>query len=222
MRLPECTINLPDCSLWRAVERLAPLTGRDPVPEHKASRFRFEPDKFGAADLNPQRSDLVRPPRVRECSLQFEATIAGCYQLAEGGFCVEREWFASTPCRRSSSPVLTTLTLEPGSRCCTSFGITLREGTSSARRSVPRPNEGAVCAPSSRSVSGRIRRLAPRGSTSLRNPRAAGCASLRRGRDMPTTRSATWRPREGWYSSASSACRGLCHPGQPSRVSLRS
>jgi flavin reductase (DIM6/NTAB) family NADH-FMN oxidoreductase RutF len=88
-RLGECTISLPDASLWQAVERLAPLTGRDPVPEYKASRFRFEPDKFRAAGLTPQSSDLVAPPRVRECALQFEATIAALHRLTEGAFCVE-------------------------------------------------------------------------------------------------------------------------------------
>jgi flavin reductase (DIM6/NTAB) family NADH-FMN oxidoreductase RutF len=41
-RLPECTINLPAASHWRAVERLAPLTGRNPVPESKTSQFSFE------------------------------------------------------------------------------------------------------------------------------------------------------------------------------------
>jgi flavin reductase (DIM6/NTAB) family NADH-FMN oxidoreductase RutF len=90
-RLGECTINLPDASLWRAVERLAPLTGRDPVPEHKASQFRFEPDKFGAAGLTPRPSDLVAPPRVHECPLQFEATIAAFHRLVGGAFCVEAQ-----------------------------------------------------------------------------------------------------------------------------------
>lgn len=31
----ECVINLPDAALWEHVERLAPLTGRDPVPERR-------------------------------------------------------------------------------------------------------------------------------------------------------------------------------------------
>src|SRR5689334_14505909 len=48
---PDLVINYPDPELWAAVERLAPLTGRSPVPEAKRDRFRFEPDKFGAAGL---------------------------------------------------------------------------------------------------------------------------------------------------------------------------
>jgi flavin reductase (DIM6/NTAB) family NADH-FMN oxidoreductase RutF len=70
---PDLVINVPAPSLWRAVERLAPLTGRSPVPERKRGTFRFEPDKFAAAGLRPEPSELVRPPRVGECPLQFEA-----------------------------------------------------------------------------------------------------------------------------------------------------
>jgi flavin reductase (DIM6/NTAB) family NADH-FMN oxidoreductase RutF len=71
----ECTLNLPEARLWRHVERLAPLTSKDPVPDAKSSQFRFEPRKFEAAGLTPQPSELVNPPRVRECRLQLEATV---------------------------------------------------------------------------------------------------------------------------------------------------
>jgi flavin reductase (DIM6/NTAB) family NADH-FMN oxidoreductase RutF len=74
-RAGECTINLPDDGLWRAVESLAPLTGREEVPAEKRPRFRFEADKFGAAGLTPEPSERVRPQRVRECPLQLEAVV---------------------------------------------------------------------------------------------------------------------------------------------------
>ncbi|MET7397918.1 flavin reductase family protein [Dactylosporangium sp. NPDC005572] len=70
---PSLVINLPPPSLWEAVERLAPLTGRDPVPPEKADRFRFEPAKFAAAGLHPVPSEVVDVPRVLECPLQLEA-----------------------------------------------------------------------------------------------------------------------------------------------------
>ncbi|MFI7423955.1 flavin reductase family protein [Nonomuraea sp. NPDC049684] len=70
---PELVVNLPAPHLWPQVERLAPLTGRDPVPDTKAAGCRFEPDKFGAAGLRPEPSQTVRPPRVAECPLQLEA-----------------------------------------------------------------------------------------------------------------------------------------------------
>ena len=72
----ECVINLPGPDLAEHVERLAPLTGRDPVPEHKADGYRHEPDKFGAAGLTPQPSASVEPPRIAECPLQLEARVA--------------------------------------------------------------------------------------------------------------------------------------------------
>jgi flavin reductase (DIM6/NTAB) family NADH-FMN oxidoreductase RutF len=70
---PDLVINLPAPALWPAVERLAPLTGRNPVPETKAPGCRYEPDKFTAAGLHSAPSHTVRPPRVAECPLQFEA-----------------------------------------------------------------------------------------------------------------------------------------------------
>jgi flavin reductase (DIM6/NTAB) family NADH-FMN oxidoreductase RutF len=69
----DLVINVPAPAQWQAVERLAPLTGRSPVPVHKRDAFRFEPEKFDVAGLRPQPSDLVRPPRVAECPLQMEA-----------------------------------------------------------------------------------------------------------------------------------------------------
>ncbi|MFB9572414.1 flavin reductase family protein [Streptomyces yanii] len=70
---PDLVINLPDPALWPAVERLAPLTGRNPVPATKAQGCRYEPDKFTVAGLHSAPSHTVRPPRVAECPLQLEA-----------------------------------------------------------------------------------------------------------------------------------------------------
>ncbi|MEE1736888.1 flavin reductase family protein [Streptomyces sp. BE147] len=70
---PDLVINLPAPAQWPAVERLAPLTGRNPVPSTKAEGCRFEPDKFAAAGLTGEPSHLVRPPRVAECPIQLEA-----------------------------------------------------------------------------------------------------------------------------------------------------
>lgn len=84
---PHLTINFPSPRLWPAVERLAPLTGRDPAPASKP-RHRYEPDKFAAAGLTPAPADLVRPPVVAECPLQFEATAAAVRPDAGGEFVV--------------------------------------------------------------------------------------------------------------------------------------
>jgi flavin reductase (DIM6/NTAB) family NADH-FMN oxidoreductase RutF len=85
---PELVINFPSPEQWEAVERIAGLTGRDPVPEHKQARFRFEREKFAAAGLTPVASELVGPPRVAECPLQFEATAADVQFDVEGNFLI--------------------------------------------------------------------------------------------------------------------------------------
>ncbi|MEV4110334.1 flavin reductase family protein [Nonomuraea sp. NPDC049695] len=90
MSRPEVVINLPAPHQWAAVERLASLTGRHPVPESKPAGCRYEPDKFGAAGLRPSPSETVRPPRVAECPIQFEARaervgrdVSGSFVIAE-------------------------------------------------------------------------------------------------------------------------------------------
>lgn len=69
---PDFVLNYADEELWPRVERLAPLTGADPVPPHKSAQFRTERDKFGAAGLTPRAADLARAMRVAECPLQVE------------------------------------------------------------------------------------------------------------------------------------------------------
>ncbi|MFB7636281.1 flavin reductase family protein [Streptomyces sp. NPDC056149] len=85
---PDLVVNLPAPAQWPSVERLAPLTGRTPLPARKRDAFRFEPDKFAAAGLRPERSKLVRPPRVAECPLQMEARAARVQADASGTFLI--------------------------------------------------------------------------------------------------------------------------------------
>ncbi|MGY0058846.1 flavin reductase family protein [Streptomyces sp. LZ34] len=85
---PDLVINLPAPAQWQAVERLAPLTGRSPVPSTKAKGCRFEPDKFGAAGLREEPSHVVRPPRVAECPIQLEAHAERVRPDVSGGFVI--------------------------------------------------------------------------------------------------------------------------------------
>ncbi|MFI0186289.1 flavin reductase family protein [Streptomyces sp. NPDC017082] len=85
---PDLVVNLPAPAQWPAVERLAPLTGRTPIPVEKRGAFRFEPDKFAAAGLRPEHSELVRPPRAAECPLQLEARAARVRPDASGTFLI--------------------------------------------------------------------------------------------------------------------------------------
>ena len=60
LREEECVLNLPSVEMVGAVNRLARLTGSDPVPPHKvAMGYRHERDKLGAAGLSAVPSDLV-------------------------------------------------------------------------------------------------------------------------------------------------------------------
>ncbi|HST62653.1 MAG TPA: flavin reductase family protein [Longimicrobium sp.] len=75
-RTGECVLNLPSAEMVDAVDRLALLTGSDPVPEYKqAMGYRHEPRKFAAAGLTAVPADLVGPPRVHECPVQMEAVV---------------------------------------------------------------------------------------------------------------------------------------------------
>jgi flavin reductase (DIM6/NTAB) family NADH-FMN oxidoreductase RutF len=80
-RTGECVLNFPPDTLAPAVERLAPLTGKYPVPADKRAQFRYEPDKFGAAELTPIPSLEVAPPRVAECPLQMEGRMRGAHAI---------------------------------------------------------------------------------------------------------------------------------------------
>ncbi|UWZ82136.1 flavin reductase family protein [Occallatibacter riparius] len=79
---PECVVNLPSPDMWRQVEALAPLTGRNPVPEDKREKFRFERDKFAAASFTTMPSEVVSAPRVRECPVQLEAVTRSIHELS--------------------------------------------------------------------------------------------------------------------------------------------
>ncbi|MFF8567099.1 flavin reductase family protein [Streptomyces albidoflavus] len=76
LREGECVLSLPTPELAGAVDRLALTTGSPDVPEKKAKQgYRYEPEKFAAARLTEQPSDLVRPPRVAECPVQLECRV---------------------------------------------------------------------------------------------------------------------------------------------------
>jgi flavin reductase (DIM6/NTAB) family NADH-FMN oxidoreductase RutF len=80
-RYAECVVNLPAPELWQQVEKLAPLTGKNPVPEIKAKQFRFEADKFAAAGFTRLASEVVKPERVSECSVHMEARVRRLHRM---------------------------------------------------------------------------------------------------------------------------------------------
>lgn len=82
LRTGEGVLNLPSAGQVDAVDRIARLTGSDPVPEAKVMRqYTHEKDKFGTAGLTPIASETVSAPRAAECPVQMEVRVAGCHDL---------------------------------------------------------------------------------------------------------------------------------------------
>lgn len=76
LRTGECVLNLASADMVEYVDRLALLTGSDPLPPHKLRwGYRYEPDKFDAAGLTAVSSERVTAPRVLECPVQLEAVL---------------------------------------------------------------------------------------------------------------------------------------------------
>jgi flavin reductase (DIM6/NTAB) family NADH-FMN oxidoreductase RutF len=84
VRTKECVLNLPSVNEVKAVDRLALITGANPVPEIKQRRgYRYEADKFGIAKLTPQPSGKITAPRVSECPVQMEAQLVKINPIGE-------------------------------------------------------------------------------------------------------------------------------------------
>lgn len=78
---PECVVNIPSPDMWPQVEKLAPLTARNPVPPEKGDKFRYVREKFKAAGLTELPSELVKPARVKECPVHLEARVNAVHKL---------------------------------------------------------------------------------------------------------------------------------------------
>jgi flavin reductase (DIM6/NTAB) family NADH-FMN oxidoreductase RutF len=82
LRTRECVLNLPSVEQVAGVNRLALTTGSDPVPAGKASRgYRHEPDKWRRSGFTPLPSSLVDTPRIYECPVQLEASLAAIHPI---------------------------------------------------------------------------------------------------------------------------------------------
>jgi flavin reductase (DIM6/NTAB) family NADH-FMN oxidoreductase RutF len=84
IRAGQCVLNLPSVANVAAVNRLACLTGSNPVPPVKLARgYTHDKYKFETAGLTPVPSLTVDPPRVLECPVQIEAVVAAKHDLME-------------------------------------------------------------------------------------------------------------------------------------------
>lgn len=76
LRERECVLNVAGKDMHAAVERLAPTSGRNPVPAwKKATGYRHAADKFALAGWHAVPSLDVAPPRIAEAPLQLEARL---------------------------------------------------------------------------------------------------------------------------------------------------
>lgn len=71
----QCVVNIPSKNLQQNIERIARLTGADPVPEDKKALYKHEPDKFTAGGFSAINSQIVSPPAIKECPIQLEAIL---------------------------------------------------------------------------------------------------------------------------------------------------
>ena len=77
LRTGECVLNLPSPAQVGFVDRLARLTGTNPVPAAKKMRnYTHEKNKWEISGLTPTLSETVKPPRALECPVQMEAVLA--------------------------------------------------------------------------------------------------------------------------------------------------
>lgn len=84
LRHSECVLNFPSPDEWRAVERLAPTTGRaDLTDYHRQGGITHVSDKFAASGFTPLKSDLVAPLRAAQCPVQIEARLVAHHRAHE-------------------------------------------------------------------------------------------------------------------------------------------
>ena len=82
----ECVLNLVSSAQADAVDRIALTTGAAELSPFKQERgYRVERDKFGAAGLTEQPSELVAPGRVAECPIQLECRLAAHHPIDRNG-----------------------------------------------------------------------------------------------------------------------------------------
>ncbi|MDR3414590.1 MAG: flavin reductase family protein [Nevskia sp.] len=83
-RTRECVLNLPAADAAALVDRLALLTGSDPVPLHKVMLgYRYSADKLAESGFTPMASCEVKPARIAECPIQLEARVVSVRPLAK-------------------------------------------------------------------------------------------------------------------------------------------
>jgi flavin reductase (DIM6/NTAB) family NADH-FMN oxidoreductase RutF len=82
LRTKTCVLNLPTEDMTPAINALARTTGSNPVPKWKNSvGYVHVKDKFAHSKLSPQDSEVVPPPRIKECPVQMEAELVVAHEM---------------------------------------------------------------------------------------------------------------------------------------------
>ena len=82
-RTGECVINLPSVHEVAMVNRLALITGRNPVPLSKRAKgYRYEKNKLTVSGFTASASDTVSAYGLKECPVQMETKVISENYLA--------------------------------------------------------------------------------------------------------------------------------------------
>jgi len=81
----QCVINFPASHLFTHVEKIAHLTGANPVPDEKKEQYQYSSDKFTAGNFSSIPSENVIPPRIAECPIQLEAVFKDVWYITGNG-----------------------------------------------------------------------------------------------------------------------------------------
>lgn len=84
----EMVLNLPDAKLQSQIERIAPFTGKNPIPEIQKEHYQFCENKFELGGFTPIPAVQVKPMRILECPIHAECQVKeitdrGSYAIVE-------------------------------------------------------------------------------------------------------------------------------------------
>ncbi|MNK36666.1 Flavin reductase like domain protein [compost metagenome] len=71
----ECIVNLPSADLHENIEKIAKLTGFNPVPDSKKAQYSYHADKFLAGNFEPMAAERVTPLAIANCPIQLECIL---------------------------------------------------------------------------------------------------------------------------------------------------
>lgn len=71
----ECIVNLPSADLYENIEKIARLTGLNPIPDSKKAQYSYHADKFSAGNFTPMDAERVTPQAIANCPIQLECIL---------------------------------------------------------------------------------------------------------------------------------------------------